>query len=735
MTGSFTGRTCFAVTVGLALAAGLATGGPLPEWRQPAFPLRQVFSPPGDVQTNVILKLPRTGGLPVTRQAFYACTKSGEPLPFRLMHTDSDEAVLLVGVTSPVYRRPFLVYYGSKGPAEGAVCPEAAPDPTPVAGGLFRLQSRALPTSWERLRHMMLSLRTERLRSQVRSFSDLDEIPSFDEEHRGEGRRNRRSLKIAALRSFLLAPTEGVYRFSIDCVDAGFVLVDRELAADWPGAHTAGEWHTGVPVFLKAGVHRIDVYNAFDMPLPRLRVGWIPPGRKDVVALPPQNLVGSGEAMETRTERLDQTLQPAFAATPLKAYSFRGHEAVFVPVEFRNNTANWIDNAMSCRWNFGDSVRGAGESVIHTYKAADLFKAGLEVRDPLGFVAACSAPVDCRQEEPEEYAVAFDFVGLPAVCYARDRLAPYLRVKGDVPGSVEITADWDWVARKGAAEKRHQDCAPRGQPVLVPLGHAAPADLASIRWRVTHAGVTLAEGTIRFVTPPFKNVPARVMGDGLYDEAGNRLVLVPDETGGRWSQAPLARRLGPVVCVDDSLALPGSTEGDSPEPFHDVLTRLLTGVAENVRFAPLPEWMETPESYGPLREFIDVPTAVGAKTSVVVLSVGLRDLLIPVDDATFERQAAALSDLVGATRKVSVVWVTPPPYPSADERSRRYAAIIRRVAATRGIPVADLYTAFRCVEGNWHTLFRANPLELSETGQRLAAQQMARALVGGDAPQ
>ena len=718
------------------MAVGLAFGGPKPEWRQPAFPLRQVFSPPVDAQTNVILKLPRTNGMPVARAAFYACTQTGEPLPFRLMHTDSDEAVLLVGVTVPVIRRPFLVYYGSKGTAEGAPCPDAAPDPTPVAAGLFRLQAKALPTSWERLRHMMLSLRTSRLRSQIGLFPAIDElVPESDDDGHGDWRRGRRSLRVAVMRSFLLAPTEGVYRFAINCADAGFVLVDRELAADWPGPHGAGEWRTGAPVYLKAGVHRIDVYNAYDMPEPNLRVGWMPPGRKTVVALAPQDLVGSSEAMETRTERLDQTLQPAFSATPLKAYSFRGHEALFVPVEFRNNTANWIDDAMNCRWNFGDGTQGNGGSTIHTYKAADLFKATLEVRDPLGFVAACSDSVDCRQEEPEEYAVAFDFVGLPAVCYARDRLAPFLRVKGDVPGSVHLTVDWDWMARGGgAAEKRHQDCAPRGQPVLIPLGQASPEELAAIRWHVKHAGVILAEGTIRFVTPPFKSGPARVDGDALYDEAGNRLVLVPDEAGGRWTQAPLApRRLGQVVCVDDSLALPGSTEGESPEPFHRVLARLLNGVSETVRFAPLPEWAASPESYGPLRALVDAPAALGREAGVAVLSVGLRDLLIPLEDATFERQAAALSDLVGATRKVPVVWATPPPYPSAEDRSRRYAAIIRRVAAARGIPVADLYTAFRCVEGNWHTLFRANPLELSETGQRLAGQQMARALVGGEA--
>ncbi len=723
----------------MALGAGMALAGPMPEWRQPGFPLRVVFTPAAGTQTNVILKLVRRGNMPVTRAAFYACTQAGDPLPFRVTHADNDEVVLQVKLPNPATEGPFLVYYGSNGPADGPPCPEAAPDPTPVAAGVFRISTKAIPTSWERLRHMMRTLRMERLRHQIDSFPEIRSVDA-DGERKAESRRTRRLPRIAAMRSFLLAPEEGLYRFAIDCGDAGFVLIDREVAAEWPGSHEKGDWQTGPPVFLKAGVHRIDVYNAFDAVDADLRVGWIPPKSKAVIPLAAGNLIGASEAMSTRTERINQALQPAFVATPLKAYSFRGHDAVFVPVEFRNNTASWVGETMTCRWSFGDGDKDEGDTVIHTYryKTPDLVKASLEVRDPLGFVAACSDSVDCRQVEPEAYAVAFDFVGLSSVCYPRDRLAPYLRVKGEVPGTVRLVAEWDWVPRAGPAVKGQRDVTPEGAPVLLPLGHAAVGDMDSVRWCVKHAGVVLAQGTVRFLSPPFAALPARVDGDGLYDAAGTRLVLVADETAGRWSQSarPLvtasARGSGRVVCVDDSLAPAGATDAETPEPYHRVLARLLKGVTKDVRFVPLPEWDHTPQSYGPLRSVVDASGAVRDDTEVMVLSMGLRSMLASVDAAAFERQVAVLSDMIGGTRKIPMVLVTPPPYPADAERTRQYASVIRRVAEARGIPVADLYTTFRCVEGNWHALFGGNPLELSGMGQRLAAQQVAHALVGGE---
>jgi lysophospholipase L1-like esterase len=151
---------------------------------------------------------------------------------------------------------------------------------------------------------------------------------------------------------------------------------------------------------------------------------------------------------------------------------------------------------------------------------------------------------------------------------------------------------------------------------------------------------------------------------------------------------------------------------------------------EAVRYAALPGWDQFPGAFGPVRKLIDVPAALRLeRADVAILSIGLQDMLVTKDVDHFERMAAALSDVVAASMKIRTVWVTPPPYPSDPDRSRVFAAVIRRIAEARGIPVADLYTAFRCASDRRHVFFSANPLVLSEQGQRLAGQEIVRVLM------
>jgi hypothetical protein len=93
----------------------------------------------------------------------------------------------------------------------------------------------------------------------------------------------------------------------------------------------------------------------------------------------------------------------------------------------------------------------------------------------------------------------------------------------------------------------------------------------------------------------------------------------------------------------------------------------------------------------------------------------------------FERHVAAVTDVVFSRFRHPVVLVTTPPYLSDPVRAREFAFAIRRVADARGIPVADLYSAFMGM-GSVDRFFAGNDLELSEDGARLTAQVIARAL-------
>jgi hypothetical protein len=569
---------------------------------------------------------------------------------------------------------------------------------------------------------------------QVSDFDQINPTAEYRGEGRGRGRLPRGGgVRVAVLRSFLLCPRTGSYRFAVDCADAGFVVVDGEPVAAWPGEHEPRDWQLGAPVSLKAGVHRLDVYNVFDGKESRLRVGWQTPGRRETVAVRAADLVTACEATETRDERLDRTLQPGFVATPVRAYSFRGTSSVFVEAQYRNITENWIASEMGVRWRFGDGATSEENNPTHVYTAADSFKVTLEVRDKLGFVAACSDPIDCRQIEPEEYAVSFELTGLPAACFERDKATPFLMLEGSVPPDTAVEASWERTDRAGKVERGVQTVVLSGTAVFLPLPAVSAKDTDTLRWRVRHRQVTLEDETVAFVHVPFAVQPVRVEGDRLFDADGRRLVLVPDEAGGAFRQRPLdpASRFGRLVCVDDSLAVAGLAATNRCEPFPRILTRLLAGRVQEVRYAMLPEWDSFQESYGPLRKLVDVAEVLRRnQADVAILSIGLRDILELKDVESFERQVAALSDLVAAKTRVPAIWVTPPPYSSAPERSRLFAAVIRRVAEARGIPVADLYTAFRCTADNRHVFFQENPLMLSAGGHRLAGQQIARALVG-----
>jgi hypothetical protein len=718
------------------LLSGPAQALPAVEWRFPAYPLRTVFHAPSPASTSVLLRVDRVGNMPVTRDGFLACGPEGAPLPLRVVCADKDEVVLTI--EAPGFgSRPCAVYYGSRSAPEPVTSPEAAADPMPLSVGFRPLRGRAIPTSWERLRHMLKSpLGQIETPHRVADFDSIGQAVTATSET--PGRRGRRQqgpgVRVALVRSFLLCPRGGSYRFAIDCMDAGFVVVDGEVAAAWPGEHEAREWQPGVPLSLKAGVHRIEVFNAFDGRDPDLRVGWIPPGLKEVVPLGAPDLIASCEAMETRAERLNRTLQPGFVATPLQAYSFRGDPNVFVAVQFKNITENWITPEMESRWRFGDGTQSTEVDPRHVFTASDVFKASLEVRDALGFVARSSDSVDCRQLPPEEYAVSFDLTGIPAVCFSRDKVAPFLRLQGAGPTSVAFEVSWEIQLRSGASEQGRREISLGGKTALVPLSPVGGAEVESLRWHVRHRQVELGGEMIRFLRPPFEVLPARIEGDRLYDAAGTRLVLVPEEGVSSFRQptpAPVpARRLGRLVCVDDSLGVAGFVEPGA-EPFDRILARLLEGRMEDVRYAPLPEWSQFPDSYGPLRTLVDVPVAlIRERADVAILSIGLRDILELKDVERFERQAAALSDLVAVSMKIRTVWVTPPPYPSAPERSRVFAAAIRRVAEARGIPVADLFTAFRCATDSRHVFFQDNPLMLSDPGHKLVGQQIVRALMG-----
>jgi hypothetical protein len=703
-----------AVPAALVLSAALAAADPPAPWLVPDADYRVVCRVPENATGNALIGIPRLkADEPAGR--LFAFSADGLRIPCYLVHAGSGDLTAIVRLGSAAPGTDLTVYWaaGTNGAVESLPPPE---ERLPVSLEIRRIGGHAVPTSWERMRYMVSEADP---RSEKAHFASLDEVNA-----RGLRDRDR----IAILRSHLLCREDGVYRFAVDCQDAGFVLLDGELVAEWPGEHDAGQWREGPPRLLRAGIHRIEVYNCSIRNRYVIRLGWRRPGGDGIAPLAGGDLLSGNRLDEMRVERIERTLHPAFAWTPGPAYAWGGRSAVFCPVSFRNRTANWLPSRVRYTWDFGDGSRGEGETVSHTYSEAGTYAVVLSAFDSLGFRQACTQTVVCAGFDATPYPLQCDVVSLAAVAYGSDRAEPRLRIRGRLPeGTLAVESVVE--PRSGATRRVQRVFSSPVVDTNLTLAAGSADSLKRVRWSVTHGNGVVDSGVIEFLSAPFEALPAAVRSDRLYADDGRQLVLVSPAYAVEKERAPLGQKPSRWVCVDDTLALGEGAGGQSGERFDRVAAQLAgPACGASLRYARLPEWSRCPEAYGPLLKLVAVPAAIESRDESVILSVGLPDILSAVPPAAFERQIAALTDLLTLSLKRKVIWVTPPPYPSQTDSIRPYAAAVRTVAEARGIPVADLYTAFLCTADKQRPLFTAGGVVPSARGQVLAGSLIADAL-------
>lgn len=710
-----------AALLGAVAALALGVGPARAErraWLSPELSRRAYFTVPVEFSRRLLVRIPTEPDSPAAPPVV-AYDAGGATTDCQVVFSSDRELFVLVGARNGDRGREYGVYYGSdpKGAAHAAA-PE--PDPAPVQVEVIDAGGHAVPNSWEKMRFML---------AQGNRSGELLYWPSLDALGEARPAEKRERQRIVIARTYLLCADDGVYRFAVDCQDAGYLLLDGRLVAEWPGEHEGGAWREGAPVLVKAGPRRLEFFNRSTRRRPELRIGWRRADADDVRPIPAGVLLTAVAADPVRVESLNQTLHPSFVARPRRAYQFAGGETTFFPYDFRSTTENWLTSGFTCRWDFGDGASGEGNTASHVYTRPGKYAVTLEVRDGLGFVRRWQDSVECREAVPRSYAIHGEVRSLPAVCYATDTVEPRLSLHSTFPWTNSLAVTGELTMRNGrrrVLDVREMD--PYGSdPCPVVAGRAG--DVASFAWSVVHQGVEIEHGRTEFVTPPFARVPSRVDGDRLYDAEGVRLVLVPD--AGRAPLAPgIGRQPGRIVCIDDSLV--PATDARGPVVTYDqVLGSALGGRAVSVSRIQVPDWTARSDAYGPLLKLVLVPELVDRGADVVVLSIGLRDMLDAVPPAAFERQAAALSDILAATRRHAVVWASPPPYPPDPGLVRPYAAAIHRMAEPRGIRVADLYSVFVGVGEREGALFSPDSIAPSARGQLLAARTIGHVLLDG----
>ncbi|MCX7590134.1 MAG: hypothetical protein N2255_00755 [Kiritimatiellae bacterium] len=710
----------------LVPAVAISTwGAPTPPWRMPECNSRAVFELPERESRAVVVSIPNEEGL-TTDSRFAACDAAGRNLPCRVVHVDHERAYVVICVPSRESNTGFLYYSAEPAGQAGTTAP-VCHDPAPVLVEVQRAGGKSAPNSWEKMLFLYTSGNHGRQAVTRPYFDDIPYVP-YGEERRPEERA--RSIVIR-FRTIFQAVEGGEYRFAIDCRDAGFLLVDGEHAAEWPGEHPPGQWQIGRILFLRAGPHVLDFYNCLTTRMPP-RLGWIPPGREKVEPIPREALLTTEMVEPLRIERKDRSLHVGFAWNVLSAYSFRGLPHVFIPVKFRNATKNWITEAMSAVWFFNNSGPVNEKDPVHIFRTPTIHTATLVVKDQLGFSGSTTGRIDCRHVCPRQYLVSCEVTELPATCYPSDIVTPTLRVSGFLPEGLRLSVAWEIERRSEETEKFETVVTPRVGPSRVAMTTVAAGKLSRLVWYVRHAGVDLFSGRILFLRPDFDRIPVKVETDRLYDAEGNQVVLVPHEMGGRFVQPANRKenlRTG-ILCVDDFLDIPLVTHTDSGDFLRQALRNNLGRLASpTIRHVRLGPGNSQDTVFDPLLPLVEVPRIVQESgCHIVVLSLGLTAWLNGLGIERFERQAAALSDLLSGTMKKFVVWVTPPPYLSDPNRARGFSTAIRRVADARGIPVADLYSGILGTENQQELFLRGQDLVLSRKGQELAGRLMARAL-------
>jgi hypothetical protein len=711
----------------LAAAQTLVSAPQKPRWSEPECPGRAAFSTGRLTAQTLLVDIPLEGGEeglePLSARDAY-----GRPMPFRLVHAAPGRASVLVQPSARKTGIAGYVYYGKPG-ATGGERPAASKltDPKPLRAEVRKARGLGIPDTWPRMLHMFHgSGKAYRVTWEDR-FGEIELARDTDSEKVRKVWRIGRYL--TRLSTYVLFPEDGVYRLAVNCKNAGFVLLDGELAAAWPGEHYYGSWHPGAPVYAKAGVHKLEVFNC-TVGYPYIHVGWQPPGSEKVTHIPRSALLTGQEAASVRVERQDRSLHPHFTYDFQPAYAFRNHTAVFVPVAFTNTSQDWVSPEMSCRWTFGDSGTGEGSGITHVFKGTAKHRVRLDVRDSLGYEGTYERVVDCRLLRPTEYALSAEPTSLPAVAYASDMIAPCIDIAGRLSDERRVRLEWTVVRRDGSEEAGYRELVPTNQVASVRVTRALAGELDRLRWAVTHEGVDILSGQVRFLRAPFEEKPVDVRGDGLCDRNGARLVLIPYEHAGVFAQPGAEdETLRYIQCIDDSLAVPGLPYADEKSVFHRVLLREIPGrEVPRVQYIPLPPWQHEQGGHAPLVRIMRIVEAVSPKADVAVLSVGLQDILGAGGVAAFERQAAAISDLVAGALGCRVLWVTPPPYRPDPAVARPFAAALKKVAYARGMPVADLFTAFSGSDDDPSVFFERDTVTLSKHGHDLTAHVILRAL-------
>ncbi len=728
----------------LLISVPVVDAAPKIRWHDHNAQERAVFKRGRGQEVSVLVKIPYSGEEESMARAF---RDDGRELPVRVVHQSPSALHVLVRVGSQRLSsgHTFLVYYGQS--LDSSPTQMDNEDTEPVTVEYFSERSRSIPTNWERMRFMM----SQKVPLSVTTQGSISEVTRPAASSSGSSRHRHRKPSggsMVRISTHIVLPDDGLYSFAIDCNDAGFVMVDRESRAAWPGRHANGKAHEGSPVFLSAGPHMLEIYGASaSVTRARVSLAEVNSGGK-FRRVESMSLVSSAVPVALRIEKKNKTIHAGVTVSVGRPYRFRGMEQTFVPVTLKDFSRNDLSSEYDVRWYpstagvidvDGDSSRSAfhtgtkalkGESLTHLFDSTDLHRVKVEVRDALGFVSSLEREVDTRNLQYSEYSVSATPVNVFPCMYGADIVEPSVRVVMKGHDGLGFLLSWKWFDLDGKEHSGNSTILATRRAKTVTLFSARAEKVGEVEWELSHRGYKLDAGKMKFCSFPFRNFPASASEDRLYDSKGVQLVYVSSRGSPNFKQGAIrtAHLKGGVTCFDDMLAsirpLAGAGAG-----LKEILPGMLWRDEGSFRMHRL-STRGKHNVFGVAGILLDTSTKTESSGGVAVLSMG-RDHFLAYDRPDqFERMLAAVTDILLSRRAMRTVLVTMPPIGDDREAVRKYAVAARRVADARGVPVADLYSGVMGMGENI-VPFEGDGSELSDEGLRLTAQIIARTIIGG----
>ena len=165
---------------------------------------------------------------------------------------------------------------------------------------------------------------------------------------------------------WLNCPADGEYIFCSSSQDASFLLIDDKLVLD-NGGHHQPQYDVSkrAATELKAGLHKITFYHVCVMGEPVAVAAWRPPGRPDIIPIPPGAYAPTERAAPGMMEKFGQIINIDFL--PVHGGETFMADRYYQRYVFEALAAGQGGGKIAWTWDFGDGQTSSAAKVEHVY--------------------------------------------------------------------------------------------------------------------------------------------------------------------------------------------------------------------------------------------------------------------------------------------------------------------------------------------------------------------------------